>query len=405
MNMKKLIPLTLLATLASTGSAFALPVLNANAPGAETVTVFPDHADPNLYYTAPTVFTVSKNEAGVPNFSYVEYLTGGYRRAFVQTTLRPNFTYSEMQKTKQQILAMNPAARFTALPFERARVAFADSLKDMMVQTDCLHPAGTVGDEQTCTFHLRNQGVKTLRPLLKKGHLAITTQFVYTINGVRQNADGTYTNQLNEYQVAGRIGDSDIAAHPELFQDYKGNTINGLMPNLQFFLDKEADLPYPGVNESGAGTAFEAGAIEANASFVPMQYRLAEDHAGVPLLDYEKQEDGGVLAFILRPDYERAQIQGVPVKVEAEVSRGNLSPRLFSEDRCTVRKNLNVYCRLRLTKLGAKVFSQTLKTPIGLLVHITYTVAGQAEGDPETAYGIAGKVGHPYFKDHPLNWE
>lgn len=240
--MKKLIILSMLLGLASTGSAPALPVLNANTPGAETVTVFPDHADPNLYYTAPTVFTVSKNEAGVPNFSYIEYLTSGYRRAFIQATLRPNFTYSEMEKAKQNILAINPAARFTALPFEKASVSFTDSLKVLMVESDCQHPAGTVGDEQTCAFHLRNQGVKVLRPMLKKG-LAITTQFVYTINGARQNADGTYENQLNTYQVAGRIGGPDLAAHPELFQDYNGNTIKALLPGISAFLEMNAEMP------------------------------------------------------------------------------------------------------------------------------------------------------------------
>jgi hypothetical protein len=230
----------LLTALLSSGSAFALPVLNANTPGAETVTVFPDHENPNLYYMAPTVFVVSKNEAGVPNFSYIEYLTHGYRRAFIQTTLRPDFTYADMEKAKQQILAFNPKAQFTALPFESASVAFSNSLKVLLVESDCQHPAGTVGDEQTCAFHLRNQGVKVLRPMLKRG-LAITTQFVYQINGARKNADGSYSNQVNTYQVAGRIGGPDLAAHPELFQDYKGRVIQGLLPEIAHFLLHEAD--------------------------------------------------------------------------------------------------------------------------------------------------------------------
>lgn len=238
--MKNLTTLALALGLLSTTSAFALPVLNSNTPGAESVTVFPDHADPNLYYTAPTVFTVSKNAAGVPNFSYIEYLTNGYRRAFIQTTLRPNFTYEDMERAKQNILAKNPLARFAALPFESAHVSFLDSLKVLMVESDCRHPAGTVGDEQTCAFHLRNQGVKVLRPMLKKG-LTITTQFVYTINGVRQNADGSYSNQFNTYQVAGRIGGEDLAAHPELFQDYKGETIKGMMLPISSYLQQYAE--------------------------------------------------------------------------------------------------------------------------------------------------------------------
>lgn len=240
--MKKVITLTVLLGAISVSSAFALPVMNANTPGAEFVTVFPDHADPNLYYTAPTVFTVSKNEAGVPNFSYIEYLTSGYRRAFIQTTLRPSFSYSDMEKAKQNIVAFNPSARFTALPFESASVSFTDFLKTLMVETDCQHPAGTVGDEQTCAFHLRNQGVKVIRPMLKKG-MAISTQFTYTINGVRQNADGSYENQKNTYQVAGRIGGPELAAYPELFQDYKGNPINNMFPGVAAFLEMNADVP------------------------------------------------------------------------------------------------------------------------------------------------------------------
>lgn len=211
-------------------NAMALPVLNANTPGAEAVTIFPDHADKNLYYLAPTVFVVSKNETGVPNFSYLEFHPHIFTtHAIIQATLRPDFTYEGIEQAKRGILAKNPAARFAALPFDDSSVEFADSLKPLIESSDCKHPAGTVADEQTCAFELNSKGISVLRPMLKQG-LAITTQFLYRIQGVRQNADGSYTGSVNTYQVAGRIGGQDLAKHPELFRDSGGDVIDSLYP-------------------------------------------------------------------------------------------------------------------------------------------------------------------------------
>jgi hypothetical protein len=236
MKMRTILSFTVLFAALSAGQAFALPVLNANTPGAVNVTVFPDHADATLFYLAPTVFVIAKREDGVPNFSYMEYKTNGYRRAIVQTTLRPDFSYDEIEKAKAAILANVPAARFTSLPFEDSKVNFIGSLAPLLVDSDCQHPAGTVADEQTCAFHLRNSGVKVMRPMFKTG-LTITTQFVYTINGVRQNADGTYSNHANSYQVAGRLGGPELAAHPELFIDSNGKTIKSSLSFLGEMLE------------------------------------------------------------------------------------------------------------------------------------------------------------------------
>jgi hypothetical protein len=404
--MKKLITVTLLLGLASAGSAMALPVLNANTPGAETVTVFPDHSDPNLYYTAPTVFTVSKNEAGVPNFSYIEYLTSGYRRAFIQATLRPNFTDSEMEKAKQNILAINPAARFTALPFEKASVSFTDSLKVLMVESDCQHPAGTVGDEQTCAFHLRNQGVKVLRPMLKKG-LAITTQFVYTINGVRQNADGTYENQFSTYQVAGRIGGPDLAAHPELFQDYNGNTIKGVLPEINAFLAMNA--------EEGAGSSALTlvSSAESDSEFTqnlewraevarstPIEYNVAQDHNGRPEYGFTKLPEGGIFRFVAKPRYGEEAGGLMPKSVEVD---SYLMPALAVKNDCQILRNGSVDCTTVLTELGVKVFKAVLnqgKSPFTLNVFHTF------EGDKGREASFASRLTFrsEYFKTKPLTW-
>lgn len=232
----KTLSLGILLGLISMSTAFALPVLNKNTPGAEDVTVFPDHADPNLYYLAPTVFVVSKTEQGVPNFSYMEFRTNGTKHAIVQSTLKPSFSYASLEAAKVRIRGINPNAQFTALPFEKSEVNFVGSLKPLVWQSDCQHAAGTVGDEQTCAFELNRQGIRVMRPMLKKG-LTITTQFVYSVNGVQQDANGSYTNQENTYQVAGRIGDRELASFPELFHDANGEVIKDALVSVQDSFD------------------------------------------------------------------------------------------------------------------------------------------------------------------------
>ncbi|MGZ3694647.1 MAG: hypothetical protein ACXWQO_10730 [Bdellovibrionota bacterium] len=232
MRLLKIGYLLWLATL--TSPAFALPVLNASTPGAEMITVFPDHIDKTLHYLAPTVFVVAKDASGIPNFSYMEYVSSsGYRRAILQTTLRPDFTYEAIEKAKSEIRKIQPQAQFAALAFEDTKVSFTDSLRDLLISSDCQHQAGTVADEQTCAFKLSERGIKVMLPMLKRG-LLITTQFLYTINGVRQNADGTYQNQKNQYQVAGRIGGPELAKYPELFRGADGRAI----PDDQVFPGK-----------------------------------------------------------------------------------------------------------------------------------------------------------------------
>jgi hypothetical protein len=216
--------LFILLSLTSATSSYALPVVNKNAPGAENITVFPDHLDPNLYYLAPTVFVISKQESGIPNFSYMEFRANGVRHALVQTTMKPDFTYSQLEIAKNRIREINPKAQFAALPFENSSVNFLGSMKQLVARSDCQHTAGTVGDEQTCAFELFRKGIKVMLPMFTKG-LTITTQFLYEVNGVRQNADGSYTNQKNAYQVAGRIGGPELANYPELFRGEDGNPI------------------------------------------------------------------------------------------------------------------------------------------------------------------------------------
>lgn len=46
----------------------AVPVLNENAAASQEITVLPDHADPKVFYVAPTVMTVSRMKKGFRGF-------------------------------------------------------------------------------------------------------------------------------------------------------------------------------------------------------------------------------------------------------------------------------------------------------------------------------------------------
>lgn len=205
--------------------AFALPVMNLNSPGAESITVFPDHKDKDLYYLAPVVMTTAKDENGIPVFSYMEYVHWLSTRAVVQTTMKPAFNQAEINRAKDQIRKVNPNAKFNALPFTRSLVIFGDILDPFIISSECDHAGGLIGDEQICSFNLNSKGRSVLRSMFRRG-VALTMHLEYSIEGVIQQAEGTYKDASNTYRMAGRIGGSELAQYPQLFQDSLGRIIN-----------------------------------------------------------------------------------------------------------------------------------------------------------------------------------
>ena len=254
MKLKKpraLVALVFTSVLLSAGSAFALPVLTRNAPGAETITIYPDHLDANLYYIAPTVVTVSKNEHGVPNLSYMEYGSGWRKGAILQFTLRSDFTHQAIGAAKENILRVNPGARFAGLPLSAAAIDFNDIGKGLIASSDCRHPAGTIGDEQSCVFELTPRGITVLRPALKRG-LTITMQFIYSVVGVADTATGL-VDKTGTFQVAGRVGGPELANYPELFADRHGRVIKNA------FLEDDLHFAGTGGDMGNALAGFDSG--------------------------------------------------------------------------------------------------------------------------------------------------
>lgn len=204
--------------------AWALPVMNLNAPGAELLTVFPDHQDKNLYYLAPAVMTVAQDDRGLPFFSYIEFLDGFVTHAIVQATLRPAYRSDAVNATKESILKSNPNAKFTSIPYSNSKLVFSDALKPLVEQSYCTHIAASVGEEQSCSFEFNSRGRKVLRSMFREG-LTISMQLEYSIEGVVQKEDGSYSSKSNLYSIAARLGGGDLKKFPELFRDRNGRPI------------------------------------------------------------------------------------------------------------------------------------------------------------------------------------
>ncbi len=227
--MKTLVTQLSLLALVATGSALeaqALPVLNLNAAGAQAVTIYPDHQDKNLYYTAPQVMLVAKDDAGAPLFSFLEYKEGFFykTRAIVQLTLRPQFSQKMMNEAMEGVLKHNPNAKFTGIPFVKSNLIFSTSLKPLIEEQECTHQAGILGDEQVCNFRLNPQGRAVLLPMFLSP-LGLTVQLGYEIMGAVQQADGSYKDQALTFQMGGRIGGTEFRDFPGNFRDRHGDPL------------------------------------------------------------------------------------------------------------------------------------------------------------------------------------
>ena len=224
MNVLKL---TLTAVFASVGLlplAHAVPVMNENASVSQNTTIFPDHADSNVFYIAPNVISLCLDEDKTPRFSYQDFNTKSGPNGIVQMTLCARYHESELAAAKVDLLAKHPLARFVALPFISSRIVFDPVLAPLIVKEFCTHTAGMVGDEQSCSFRLNSQGRRIFLKLVRN-RLALTMQYSYAVAGFVRSPTGTFTAQNSDISIAVRVGGEELKNHPELFSDANGRTI------------------------------------------------------------------------------------------------------------------------------------------------------------------------------------
>lgn len=109
--------------------ACAYPVVDAvvGLPYPELVTVYPDEADPNLYYFVPTSVEFVRDEAGKPrlgvqHWGFTGPDMGGGMGAALTFSVRPAFDKQKLQAVADAVRAKNPNAKWAAVPMVCSRM-------------------------------------------------------------------------------------------------------------------------------------------------------------------------------------------------------------------------------------------------------------------------------------------
>ncbi|WP_413290552.1 hypothetical protein [Bdellovibrio sp. HCB337] len=215
--MKKL--LIVVSSLLLTTVAQAIPVMNENVANSGVMTIYPDHADPHRYYVAPNVVMIATNKKGTPHFSYAEYRRNLiYKVGVIAMTLVPAYTREELDVAKAEILAKDPLAEFSGLPFIGSSLALNGALPELITSNECNHAAGLIGQEQACSFVLTDKGRIFFLKAIERKMLFTTLQFEYQVQAVLRLADGTFKDATITHGVAVRIDGGQLARHPRLIR-------------------------------------------------------------------------------------------------------------------------------------------------------------------------------------------
>ncbi len=197
----------------------ALPVVNENVANSGVLTIYPDHKDPNRFYIAPNVAMIAKNSRGIPVFSYYDTRKSLFQPiGIMQMTLVPSYTLESLEVAKLSILAKNPKAVFSGVPFIRSELALTGSLKSLFSDSRCNHIAGLIGQEQSCVIELTNNGRYLFAKAIRHKLLFATLQFSYSIHAVRLRANNTYEDIEISHGIAVRIDGEQLSQYPHLIQ-------------------------------------------------------------------------------------------------------------------------------------------------------------------------------------------
>ena len=200
----KIILLSLCLTL--TDIALAIPVLNENRASSGNIVIYPDHSDPTHFYIAPSVVTIAKDENGRPNFTYTEVRKNLFQKSgILQMTLTAAYTQKDLDLAKSKILEKIPAAYFSGLPFIQSSLQLTGELKALIEDNQCDHPAGVVGQEESCTLVLTPKGRNVYLDSVQNQTMFTTLQFEYSVQGVILEADGKYQDEVIKHSIAARI--------------------------------------------------------------------------------------------------------------------------------------------------------------------------------------------------------
>ena len=218
----KLILFTALALGLAPQIASAVPVMNENVSASRTVTIFPDHANPFVFYIAPNQLGVCMDGNNVPQFSYQDVRVRGSVQGLIQMAFCARYTNTDLDAAQAGISARMPGARFAPLPFIASKMIFNKALSPFVAEEFCTHTAGMVGDAQTCSFRLNLTGRAVFLRQVRR-NIAMSHQYEYSVEGFLRMPDGSFTPTRTTYGLIAMIGGKELADHPELFTDQYGH--------------------------------------------------------------------------------------------------------------------------------------------------------------------------------------
>lgn len=201
----------------------AVPVLNGNvATTGNLVMIWPDHADPNHFYYAPSSFNMALDRNGAPIFNMLDYEVGRCgpfrrcdRKSLLTTYFEAGYRESELGKAQEAILKINPKARFSQVPFISSRVDFGKALTPFIDYHNCSPIAGQPADLVPCTITLNEKGIKKLRLNLREGKM-FAFNFIYKIYGVMEGVNPQFKDHVAEYSIAVNLGGELLVGHQDL---------------------------------------------------------------------------------------------------------------------------------------------------------------------------------------------
>lgn len=216
----------LLLTLFTSFSSFAVPVFNRNvSTSGNSITIWPDHKDPNQFYYAPTRMNIALDEVGKAQFNIIDYTTGRCRfgrnceRKLLMTTYFESvYKDDDIKTTKEKILLSNPKANFSPVPFISSQVVFGTALLPFIEEHNCAPMGGQAADLVPCTIVLNSKGIHKLLPSLAQGK-RLAFNFTYKLFGVVENANSTFKDYEVDYAIAVNLGGDVLVGLPEL-QEY-----------------------------------------------------------------------------------------------------------------------------------------------------------------------------------------
>jgi hypothetical protein len=203
--------------------SFAVPVLNRNVgENGSTITIWPDHKDPNQFYYAPTQMNIALDKDNKPQLSLIDYNVGRCRwgrscqkKVLLTTFFESTYKQTDLDATRKTILASNPKAKLVPIPFVTSEVIFGSTLTPFIDGHNCSPIGGQAADLLPCTIVLNSNGIQRLLPALADGKILVFN-FSYKIFGAIESAEKVFKDFEANYSIAVNLGGEGLAHLPDL---------------------------------------------------------------------------------------------------------------------------------------------------------------------------------------------